>query len=223
MRIISPFKDYYDCIQAYGYSPEPKYIRNIIRENIDSFSFIGNTNIGGLTAEKLIVGFCGNVYPALAFYEWQIYNQKHKYTYFYDYDKAVAYIKSRLSYKKIADLEKIPSWRRVESFKSLDRFFKLEYNIDIKGYLTKLFLNSPHPIFTVSRFDYTKDILTWNDNLGQINFQQVFDNYSAFQEIERYLSNIAFPNPVIPDVSDKDMIVAKGFDKFSFRKDKSKK
>ena len=48
------------------------------------------------------------------------------------------------------------------------------------------------------------------------------DPYQAFQEINMWMSNQAMPEKVIPEIDNKTMIEIKGFDKFSFRKDKSK-
>lgn len=60
-------------------------------------------------------------------------------------------------------------------------------------------------------------------SLKSFEFYKKFDPYIVFQEIEMYLSGVlGFNNPEIPEVSDIDMVEAKGFDKkTSFRKPKS--
>lgn len=46
--------------------------------------------------------------------------------------------------------------------------------------------------------------------------------YTAYQELQMWMSNQAIPHKPIPKVSDKDMVTAKGFDKWSFRKEPQK-
>ena len=85
------------------------------------------------------------------------------------------------------------------------------------------FLEKQVPIFVCypkpSKGLYHKMIL--NDNLGQFRFQKVFDPVLAFQELSMYLGGVASPEKKIPHVSDSDLITAKGFDKWSFRKEPS--
>ena len=59
-----------------------------------------------------------------------------------------------------------------------------------------------------------------NGELKPHNFVRVFDPYAAFQEISMYLGGVlGTNNPPIPHVSDEDLSAAKGFDKWSFRKE----
>lgn len=83
----------------------------------------------------------------------------------------------------------------------------------------------PLPIVSTINEDHV-----WQDTnvclhpfLKGFQFYKVRDINSAYQELSQFMSNVAFPNKPIPDVSDRDMIVAKGFDlKTSFRKEKQK-
>ena len=50
---------------------------------------------------------------------------------------------------------------------------------------------------------------------------RIKDPYTAYQELSMYLGNMAFPNKPIPTISDEVMAEIKGFNKFSFRKDKA--
>lgn len=67
---------------------------------------------------------------------------------------------------------------------------------------------------------YTK--LTTNPELKQYDFAKLIDPYTAHQEISNWISNLARPQPKIPQIDDLTMSEIKGFDKYSFRKDKSK-
>jgi hypothetical protein len=59
--------------------------------------------------------------------------------------------------------------------------------------------------------------------LRPFEFQRIVDPYTAFQELSMYIGGILGNlNPKVPDVSNEDLIVAKGFDKWSFRKESTK-
>ena len=69
----------------------------------------------------------------------------------------------------------------------------------------------------------TRQIITLNCNLKLYEFYRLFDAKQAYQELSMYLGGLASPEKDIPFIDDKTMAEAKGFDKFSFRKDKTKK
>jgi hypothetical protein len=62
-----------------------------------------------------------------------------------------------------------------------------------------------------------------NPRLKDIEFYRLFPTAQAYQEISMYLGSVAAPQRPIPPVSDRDMITAKGFDKWSFRQEGPKK
>lgn len=76
------------------------------------------------------------------------------------------------------------------------------------------------PLFVANQHGY---ILTLNANLKNVDFFRVFDPFQAFQELSMYLGGLAVPQKTIPVLDDLTMRDIKGFDKFSFRKDKSTK
>ena len=51
------------------------------------------------------------------------------------------------------------------------------------------------------------------------NTQQ--DPYTAYQNLSMWVNNQAQPIKPIPPMKDEDMVSIKGFDKYSFRKDKT--
>lgn len=68
-----------------------------------------------------------------------------------------------------------------------------------------------------------KERLVLNECLKDLNFQKVFPPQLAYQELMMYFgSALAAPEKTIPSIDDKTMLMAKGFDKYSFRKDKQK-
>jgi hypothetical protein len=80
------------------------------------------------------------------------------------------------------------------------------------------------PLFTVrpTRILGTLE-LTINGCLGDLGFYQIFDSFSAYQELRMWVSNQASPEKDMPNFGDDLKAASKGFDKFSFRKDPSKK
>ena len=66
-------------------------------------------------------------------------------------------------------------------------------------------------------------MLVVNGILKDFDFVKLFDPYQAFQELQMYLSNIAVPLKPIPEIDDVTMAEAKGFNKWSFRKERSSK
>lgn len=71
---------------------------------------------------------------------------------------------------------------------------------------------------------HPKVTIELNACLKAVEFHRLVDPFTTFQEIQMFLGGLAAPEKSIPPVSDKDMIVAKGFDlKTSFRKDPSGK
>lgn len=240
MRIISKERDYYDTVQAHGQDQSLVWVR---KEKTEYFKNQYYTNNGeeypfpllcrpgyythwehkGLDAEQYMVGFCGKIYPVVnisslgrggsrcyciedidAFVDEKM-DDKHKKKYYKpEKSKFCTYecnnLANRVTYKRYFD--------ECEQKKS-------QYS--------QMFIDHKSPIFLAEESDGFMRI-TYDAILKEVCFYQKFDAYQAFQEISMYyggvLSNV---NEVIPEVSDKDMIEAKGFDKFSFRKSPGKR
>lgn len=211
MRIISKFHDYYDGVQNYGGSDQSIiYVRE--QSKIEDFkytdilkdddyygfkSYIVHRNLINFK----IIGFCGKFYPV--FYYWT--SNIH---YFYE---------QTLDLKVIDDYLK----SKLDKSHSLPRFIKWYSNHINKNYsiLNNLFLeyNTPCFIYKKGR-NYKTGQLIINPNLGEIEFYKVFDSYSAFQEIEMYLSNVLIKDKSPSQVTDdKVLLLSKGFDNNSFK------
>lgn len=105
-----------------------------------------------------------------------------------------------------------------------------------------LFSDNGHPIFVVidkdsfnspmrkyeklSKYGFNefkdKNKIFWNVDLKSFDFYKAVDVYSAYSAVEQWLNNQAKPEKPIPEISDEMKAQSKGFDKFSFRKQKSK-
>jgi len=80
------------------------------------------------------------------------------------------------------------------------------------------------PIFRIVGYDsWYEDrklpLVYTNCNLKALRFYKVMPTFEAHQALSMWLGAQAAPDKPIPDVPDKIMVGAKGFTKYSFRKD----
>lgn len=178
-----------------------------------------------------VVGFCGKVYPAL-----RLWNAKdpgdcvwaHTLEAFdaavknlgFDDDKVEMYFESRWTNRarrSSLNYRCFPFRRDVEK-----HYFGEEGFGKHRDKHEKLFTENLTPVFLATYqggWGSEGMMIQYNALLRPVEFFRVFDPYRAYQEIAMYLGNMAFPNKPIPHISDEVMAEAKGFDKFSFRKD----
>lgn len=227
MRIISDFKDYYDSVQSLGQDRSLIYYRKTKEVFSDAFPWIGSSHyLSSINYESFIIGFCGKIYPLIKISHVYQIDPKVKYdeTICYNLEEIDNLIKTHYRDKQIAGyLSKKRSdmyrnyWSlgcRQQNFKEF--FDKCE---EKKERYKEYFLE--HPVFVVKNRDRHRYI-EYNACLKDFNFVRQVDVFTAYQQIQMHISNIAVPQKPIPEISNSDMIEAKGFDlKFSFRKDKS--
>jgi hypothetical protein len=218
MRIISKFRDYYDCIQSYG-QDDLTYIREKREVEIPfgtDFSSYNYSFSYDYYMSSEIIGFCGKLYPLINIERYgdikrcytvedidkvaeSVLNQQEKYNYYNlphpKYRVSGNRVTPRATFVYIFDKFKEAKWPHTQLFD--------QYNV---------------PIFSAQRKDYRTSIVTLNDCLRPFEFVKVLDPYQAFQELSMYLANIARPMKPIPKIDDKTLAEAKGYDKFSFRK-----
>ncbi len=232
MRIISSFHDYYDCIQGTGQDQTLLYLREkeevrgwygpIVRRGLSGRST-------GYTFAEYIIGFCGRIYPLVT-----ALDTKEQQKALREDPKADC----RVFCYNLEDIEKF-----VENHcdkKEKEKFYAKSYSgygigirhRDLKECLLAAeqskdsyrpyFEKKRSPIFACRASGYQR-YTEWNASLKEYHFQKVFDPFTAFQEISMFLGGLAMPEKTIPDVSDKVMAEIKGFNKWSFRKEPSKK
>ncbi len=191
MRIISPFHDYYDSLQSYG---EPIYLRNTIKVD-----FLNKEHLWPLWWVSpdtfKIIGFCGQIYPVYRIRDDSVYCYSSE-----EVDQRVIDLKLKTSYFK-------QTWSFCQS--RVKGLFELAKRKDYKIHFDKA------PIFVIHY-----DAIEYNTQLKNYKFFRVKPIVPAFQELEIWVGNIAHPEKNIPKIPDKTMLQIKGFDKFSFRKDK---
>jgi hypothetical protein len=196
MRIVSSWCDYYDGVAAYGTYAGIQYIRTTEEFEDVKLNFVGAN-----------IGFCGEVHTA--------WKYKDDYYYIAERDKIEEIIKSSefVGYRKY-------SW--LYTLKSLKQYDDNLHTFGNKN--SKIFEQYKCPIFLLYKDVWSdKKTLVINPCLRPYQFFKVKDTYTAFQDLAMFVSNMANPEKPIPTISNADMIYAKGFDKNSFRKDRTKK
>lgn len=222
MRIISKFKDCYD---RFSTPTEPIFIRKGTEEQVSINGYFPegkapiDNPVNYWEASRIfsgfILGFCGKIYFGM--------QTRTESTYQYE-----CFYSEESLYKKYPEITFCNvGIKRKEDFNYQKDICgeKLGFNlpIDVQKRFHQYF-NNQCPIFIIRDANqYTKDYSLYrNPNCKQWEVYKLFPISQMFQEIEMYLGGFANPDKKIPDISDKDLLEAKGFDKFSFRKDKCK-
>lgn len=233
MRIISDFRDYYDCVQAMGQDLGTQYLRKKRIVELNTFPFPTfwclPSNRAPVGFRVAIIGFCGKIYPALEVtYDWA-----QPPVFCYTVEEVDVVVEAHCSKKEIESYRwkttrkrywrhsrHHTAWYDRQRRTAVVKFFnECAEQQDRHG---QFFIDEGCPIF-VARYDRTNNMsITFNECLKPLEFFRMFDTYTAFQEIYMYVCNLALPFKPIPKVSDKDMVMAKGFNKWSFRKEPRK-
>jgi hypothetical protein len=231
MRIINGKhgqRDYYDGVQAmFAHERDIVYIRNEQMEvppeeqnnspfgiSFDSFH-LSNQLGKSLYQELGAVHFCGKCYPFIRLYfRDTTWNKFPGDTFVYtaeEWEEFRANNQAHIGNHSSSFLNKGDEAVRKNH---------LERTPDRDAESEKLCVERGSPIIIERR----KRIKIINGCLKDVQFFKVFDTYRCFQEIRMYIGGVlGNANPKIPDISNTDMLEAKGFDKkTSFRKPPSK-
>ena len=205
MRILSKFKDYYDYVQGYGADPNLVYDRKTFTIKTDKrfnncirFNYFGKNKRKYYFYNELLY-FCGNFYHY--FHVLDLYFE----------DVGLFYLD---------DLEEIFS---LELNKQEVKYFSNFKNNNYTYKTDEIPDNIPVALITQ---DFGKKIIVCNPKLEDFKFYKFFSPELCYQTIAQFLysvkeSKAKYEGEIMSDnVSDKDMLVAKGFDKYSFKKSK---
>ena len=169
-----------------------------------------------LESDVFYVGFCGKIYVG-----WKLYYkvgkgfyEKIKCDIIYDIETAKKYLKDlRWSSENLNDLLK-----QINDYDPINIF--REYNTPI--FIYDHYVNRT----SVERYwggSGSNQRFIVNPVLKDYEFYKVFETYSAFQEIQMFISGVlGTNNKDIIEVEDKYKIAQHGFDKWSFRKEPTK-
>jgi len=188
---------------------------------------------GPASTSWYMVGFCGKIYPVFKFET--KYEAGEKPVICFNLQQIDEYVEANFKRASIDEYKlKIPKrkrywWKHTARMKywpsdlmrdEFEAFFaRCE---EKKAAYEKMFLEKRSPVFIADDNDPQRCTITYNAVLKELEFYRVFDPFTAFQEIAMYFGSMAVPLNPIPPISDRDLSEAKGFNKFSFRKDKSK-
>ena len=209
MRIISKFRDYYDCIQGMGVDLSNTYIRKCVNIDVhkDDFPMMPTLRTYTFTEIRPIrIGFCGKFYAVIKTIVRDERTYKETAKFFYDFESFDAYHEK---FHKGLAYYRNTAWYR--------EFFDL----DMSKY-EELFFEHKVPIFA---FRYCDDdrkfVLQLNPCLRDLSFQHHVDPYTAFQEIAMYRSGVlGCMEADTVNISDEDMKKQKGFGhKYAFKKE----
>lgn len=234
MYIISKFRDYYDIGTSVGVDKsivynrvqkkyEGVFIKKIsyledIRKSFDSYNRFGFNN----EAEIEILSFCGVCYPVLKYvYKPKSVISRETTHYLYDYE-SILEIEDKYKIKLLSS-----SYKNKKHNKNLFKQFEGRrdlYSFHLE-YKSPIILFKNFKFFWWTRKDDTVSTnIIVNPVLKNLQFYKIMDPYTAFQEASMFITNDLVLEKKVPvEISNKDKIVKHGYNKMSFRKEKTKK
>lgn len=225
MRIISPFRDYYDSAQGFGADQTRLFLRKpeslaanqlgIPAELKEPFSKVKSWSSASWAASIIPIVFCGKLYHALRL-RYASYNRT---TCFYSEESSIFYT-----------VDSARAWAETKGNQELLAFMQRRIkngDLPLASQGTPLNLNwlveNLAPILTCDLHNY-ESFLTKNARLSDLQFYKVFDAVQAYQELDMYLSGIlAAENKPMVEISDKIRALQRGFDCYSFRQTPTKR
>lgn len=228
MLVVSKFHDYYDPVaRSKGVDKTIVYKRETVEKEdektckiVKSFllpSFQRTERIHGVISKEssynmVIIGFCGKFYPMFICYQRSTdYTTSAKTNYLYDQGFISVILESFNS----------PKVGRYRHYRPLDKF--RDYQEVLKSdTLSNLYTDQKCPVvqFGVVSGICTTPNLILNPPLKPLNFMTVVEPFTAFQELEMYISGVlGSPEKPMIQISEKDKLISHGMDpKYGFRK-----
>lgn len=238
MLIVSKFRDFYDSIayqkgidktivyqrelkeMVYNPDKELSYTFNKIADFPYYASYeYSNPENRDVILKTFIIGFCGKIYPICKRTDFVKNPNSNSYD---KLDRIESYVFELDNIKSMFyNIEKIKrdSWYKNR----IDKEFAYLEDFINRPSVLELFFTYKTPIF---KFVTSTDAIKRGENfvlnpiLKDIEFYKCMDTYQIFQELEMYISGVLGVNePPVIEISEKDKVASKGFDKFSFRKE----
>jgi hypothetical protein len=174
-----------------------------------------------LTYRTHFVGFCGKIYGCVVLKKPATTWEKGKEKICWNIDEVDEFVNKNYKKKQIdyyLGKDRGWGWRSYYLRMSAKRgsFVQFWERVrEVHDKKEKLFIDHNSPVFIDNKI---------NACLKDLEFFRVVDPYTAFQEIQMFFGKLRSPERPIPEISNSDMIEAKGFDlKSSFRKEPGKK
>lgn len=261
MRIIAKNHDYYDSALAFGHDEHVVFERkeeefegdhppgyHIMSPKLGvremTYNYVYGRRQGGYDTNKkgrefsyypFTVAFCGKLYPGIRLESRQgtmAENWHLDFAYTFDAyanllaNHGINFVekKTRHGWRTYGERNGSP---RVEE--DCKEYFKRAGEDHVE-----FFAEQRKPVVVYSRHGHS-NMLTFNGELKKVSFFKVFDAYTAFQELDMFISGVMSspgagapskvkpkrPNPV--DISDEDLRDKKGFDDMSFKRAPTKR
>lgn len=211
MKIISPFKDYYDNASYIMHSDEPVYLRKEI-EHFDGaeydlvhdhYYYRNYFDTLKEHFEYMVLFFCGKAYP---FAKIKI-------------DGKVRYIFDKKECEKIIEKKRDehPSrYRPPINLKHFEKHQSLRFNEVYNCPIILLRKDRPND-------RGSRNAIILNPQLSVFEFYRIIDPNTCYQEIFMWMNSVHRNEKPIAEIEDKYKIQQHGFDKASFRKPPTKK
>jgi hypothetical protein len=244
MRIISKFNDYYDGLQRYGAADDLLYIRDqadgqkpfnvdrdmhnwIMRDTWDKNYVTAHGLQYVVEFEDHSLLFCGKFYPRIRCVV-KVANQLKggNITAIYDViseawgpSKKGVEADARAKAKLPPRDEKYQmSYFSVVKREEMERLIaNYDWLAVHQEYGAPVLAFEERRTYNGGRY-YLELVVKRNPRLRDSNFASVIDPNTAYQEIAMYLGTLVKPDKEMVELSDKEQIAKKGFDKWSFRK-----
>jgi len=235
MRLISKHHDYYDSVFRNYSKDSHVFVRNrfeipIVVKGLqhNSLPSVRYNNLH-YVFHMGVIGFCGNLYPYIKVMQTEgdfATNLVVDYVYTLgDFAKTVSgYGESDLKYESFSYIGKNGFYTIVENWleNGLISRYGDDFELDNSKQLNSIFVDQKVAYFNISMECHRMKVELY-PILADYKFFRVMDIFATYQSLECYLCNIlvAPDKPYIAPVPDKIKAESKGFDKFSFRKEKS--
>ena len=163
--------------------------------------------------------FCGKTYQGIRTdvgpsNSIPLFEENKRTNFFYDVDSLFSFLES---YPEV-DLDYVPKSRYYKKSDSPRKQFNLYFSRNGNDSSRKDFLIE-HKLSIAIYHGYSDDPLEINGKLSDVQFYKVFDAYTAFQELDMWVSGIlASPPNFMVELSDESKIGKAGFDpEYGFR------
>lgn len=237
LRIISATHDYYDGLMSMDQDRETLYLRKRVetkelpKVEVPDFPKFHMASYRYRewphTIESIdhcMVGFCNKVYPIVRI--WLDKNFEQRIVSCFNLEEVEDFFENHFSTDELAVYKSkgkfkwcSRSWLYRCVRKEWVQFF--DECKQKQDSFEHLFDKHQSPIFSYREWGHRWSLVV-NPVLKNMEFYRLFPAYQAYQELVMYLCNQTNPEKPIPKVDDETLIEIKGFDKYSFRKDKSK-
>lgn len=214
MRIQSEFNDYYDGAgwpnspivferrqQDYSTEQIPEFVGEFLADSVNPTKFSRRKRPSFLTVDVDQIAFCGKWYVTFFLNGRRIWFKED----LFKEDRELIekrFLPSRYFHQE--NLEK--AWNHLGE----------------PGIPDSRLIESEIVSAFVSKKNRRIIDVTINPVLRELEFQRIFDPFSAHQEIEMFLSNLPSDQPDTVEPNDSDLAKAKGFGKYSFKRPPTK-